>query len=207
MMSQCLNDIEVTNIKASFKLDTPVELEYVKDRCRLLEGKLGIVWYHTIPNILTIRFSGHTFILFKRSYHTERPQTCNITRCRCSCDIVLGIQNFLFLINQPPKIIDYTIDNFSCSANLGQSIPLDLVYSKSRNQYYIYQPEKLSALEIRCPAFISESRKDSLCCLLYRSGKCSIVGGNNLSEIQAFFDWIKSSITEKCLTLVPTSPP
>ena len=51
MMSQCLNDIEVTNIKASFKLDTPVELEYVKDRCRLLEGKLGIVWYHTISTL------------------------------------------------------------------------------------------------------------------------------------------------------------
>merc|ERR1711994_179450 len=189
MMFQCLNDIEVTNIKASFKLDTPVELEYVKDRCRQFEGKLGIVWYHTNPNILTIRFSGHTFILFKRSSRTERAQHCNITRCRCCCDIVLGIQNFLFLIDQPPKIIDYTIDNYSCSANLGQVIPLDLIYSNSRSQYYIYQPEKLSALEIRCPPFISEERKDSLCCLLYHSGKCSIVGGNNLSEIQAFFDW------------------
>ena len=122
MTFQCLNDIEVTNIKASFKLDTPVELEYVKDRCRQLEGKLGIVWYHTNPNILTIRFSGHTFILFKRSSRTERAQHCNITRCRCCCDIVLGIQNFLFLIDQPPKIIDYTIDNYSCSANLGQVI-------------------------------------------------------------------------------------
>ena len=207
MTFQCLNDIEVTNIKASFKLDTPVELEYVKDRCRQLEGKLGIVWYHTNPNILTIRFSGHTFILFKRSSRTERAQHCNITRCRCCCDIVLGIQNFLFLIDQPPKIIDYTIDNYSCSANLGQVIPLALVYSNSRSQYYIYQPERLSALEIRCPPFISEGRKDSLCCLLYHSGKCSIVGGNNLSEIQAFFNWIKSSITEKCVTLAPTVLP
>ena len=207
MTCQCLNDIEVTNIKASFKLDTPVELEYVKDRCKQFEGKLGIIWYHTIPNILTIRFSGHTYILFKRSSHTERAQHCNITRCRCCCDIVLGIQNFLFLIDQPPKVIDYIIDNYSCTANLGQLIPLDLIYSNSRSQYYIYQPEKLSALEIRCPPFISEKRKDSLCCLLYHSGKCSIVGGNNLSEIQAFFDWIKSSITEKCLTLVPTSLP
>ena len=207
MTFQCLNDIEVTNIKASFKLDTPVKLEYVKDRCKQLEGKLGIVWYHTNPNILTIRFSGQTFILFKRSSRTERAQHCNITRCQCRCDIVLGIQNFLFLIDQPPKIIDYTIDNYSCSANLGQVIPLALVYSNSRSQYYIYQPERLSALEIRCPPFISEGRKDSLCCLLYHSGKCSIVGGNNLSEIQAFFDWIKSSITEKCLTLVPTSLP
>ena len=207
MTFQCLNDIEVTNIKASFKLDTPVELEYVKNRCRQLEGKLGIVWLHTNPNILTIRFSGYTFILFKRSSGTERPQHCNITRCRCCCDIVSGIQNFLFLIDQPAKIIGYTIDNFSCSGNLGQQIPIDLVYSNSRSQYYIYQPEKLSALEIRCPPFISEERKDSLCCLLYHSGKCSIVGGNKFSEIQAFFDWIKSSITEKCRRLVPTSLP
>ena len=206
-MSQCLNDIEVTNIKASFKLDTPVELEYVKDRCRQLQAELGIVWYHTNPNILTIRFSGYTFILFKRSYNTERAQHCNITRCRSCSDIVSGIQKFLILIYQAPKILDYTIDNFSCLANLGQVIPLDLVYTNSRSQYYIYQPERISALEIRCPSFISEGRKDSLCCLLYRSGKCSIVGGNNLLEIQAFFDWIKSSITEICQTLAPISQP
>ena len=205
MMFECSRDIEVKNIKASFKLDTPVDLEYVKNRCRQLESKLGIVWYHTKPNILTIRFSGHTYILFKRSSHTEQAQHCNITRCRCCSDIVIGIQNFLFLIDQPPKIIDYTIDNYSCSANLGQFIPIDLVYSNSRNQYHIYQPERISALEIRCPPFISEDRKDSLCCLLYRSGKCSIVGGNNLLEIQAFFDWIKSTIIETCQTLAHIS--
>ena len=203
MTFECLNGIKITNIKASFKLDSPVEFEYVEDRCQQLTGKLGIVWYHTKPNIFTIRFSGHTFILFKRS-SAKNTQHCNITRCRNSCDIVEGIQDFLFLLGQPPKVIDYIIDNFSCYANLGQEIPLDLVYSNIRSIYFFYQPEKCRALEIRCPPFISEGRKDSLCCLLYPSGKCCIVGGNNLSEIQAFFDWIKSSVTEKCPALVST---
>ena len=205
MTFQCLNSIKVTNIKASFKLDTPVEFDYIKDRCKRLAGELGIIWYHTNPNILTIRFSGITFILFKRSSRTEHAQHCNITRCKTYEDIVLGIQNFLFLIDKPPKNIDYTIDNFSCSATLGYEVPLDLVYSDSRSIYYIYQPEKFPALEIRCPPFISEKRSDSLCCLLYRSGKCCIVGGNNLSEIQAFFNWIKSSITKKCPVHVSTT--
>ena len=194
MTSECLNGIEITNIKASFKLDIPVELDYVEERCQQLTGKLGIVWYHTKPNIFTIRFSGRTFILFKRS-STKDNQHCNITRCRYPSDIVEGIQQFLYLIGQPPKVIDYTIDNFSCYANLGQEIPLDLVYSNIQSVYFFYQPEKCRALEIRCPSFISEGRKDSLCCLLYPSGKCCIVGGNNLSEIQVFFDWIKSSVT------------
>ena len=116
-------------------------------------------------------------------------------------------RRYCSIANSVVRRTDYTIDNYSCSDNLGQVIPLDLIYSNSRSQYYIYQPEKLSALEIRCPPFISEERKDSLCCLLYHSGKCSIVGGNKFSEIQAFFDWIKSSITEKCRILVPTSLP
>ena len=194
MTFECLNGIEITNIKASFKLDIRVELDYVEERCQQLTGKLGIVWYHTKPNIFTIRFSGRTFILFKRS-STKDNQHCNITRCRYPSDIVEGIQQFLYLIGQPPKVIDYTIDNFSCYANLGQEIPLDLVYSNIQSVYFFYQPEKCRALEIRCPSFISEGRKDSLCCLLYPSGKCCIVGGNNLSEIQVFFDWIKSSVT------------
>ena len=203
MTFECLNGIEISNIKASFKLETPVEFDYVEDRCQQLSGKLGIVWYHTKPNIFTIRFSGRTFILFKRS-STKNTQHCNITKCRYPCDIVEGIQKILFLIGQPPKVIDYTIDTISCVGNLGQEIPLDLVYSNIRSAYIFYQPEKCRALEIRCPPFISESRKDSLCCLLYPSGKCPIFGGNNLSEIQAFFDWIKSTVTEKCPALAST---
>ena len=55
MTFECLNGIEITNIKASFKLDIPVELDYVEERCQQLTGKLGIVWYHTKPNIFTIK--------------------------------------------------------------------------------------------------------------------------------------------------------
>ena len=115
----------------------------------------------------------------------------------------IGI-GFAIPSNPASKVIDYIIDNFSCRAELGQEIRLDQVYSNIRSIYFFYQPEKCRALEIRCPPFISEGRKDSLCCLLYPSGKCCIVGGNNLSEIQAFFDWIKSSVTEKCPALVST---
>ena len=130
--------------------------------------------------------------MFKRS--SCYTQHCNIANGKSPNDIVLAIQNFLFLIGQPPKIFDYIIDNYSCKAHIGRKIDLASVYSEQRSIYFIYQPEKYQALEIRCPSFISPSRKNSLCCLLYKSGKCTFVGGNKLEEIQSFFDWIKYSL-------------
>ena len=98
----------ITNIKASFKLDIPTEFEYIKKRCSELPKSLEIVCDQTQPNILTIRFNSRTYICFKRS--SNNTQWINITRCKCEHDIIEGIQDLLFLIDQPPKIIPFKIE-------------------------------------------------------------------------------------------------
>ena len=103
----------------------------------------------------------------------------------------------LFVIDQPPKLIKFVIDNYSCRADFGCEIPLQSIYTEQPSIYYRYNPERFSALEIRCPDFISATRSGSLCCLLYRSGKCVIVGGCDLDEIEEFFEWIKFMISGK----------
>ena len=200
MLSTNERKIIVNNIKASFKIDTPVEFEFVKSRCAQLPQVLGIECYQRQANILTIRFNQRTFILFKRS--TNLTQHCNITRCRSEEDIHSGIQDLLFLIDQPPKIIEFVIDNYSCSTDLGCEIPLESIYLEQPSQYYRFNPERFPALEIRCPDFISSTRKGSLCCLLYRSGKCVIVGGCDLGEIEEFYEWIRFMINGNYVKLL-----
>ena len=190
----------INNIKASFKLDTPVEFEFVKSRCSQLPKVLGIECYQRQPNILTIRFNCRTFILFKRS--ANLTQHCNITRCRSEEDINRGIQDLFYLIDQPPKKLEFVIDNYSCSADLKCEIPLESIYLEQPSGYFRFNPERFPALEIRCPDFIGSATKRSLCCLLYRSGKCVIVGGRNLSEIEQFYEWIKFMINGKYVKLL-----
>ena len=200
MLSTNERKIIVNNIKASFKIDTPVEFEFVKSRCVQLPKLLGIECYQRQANILTIRFNQRTFILFKRS--ANLTQHCNITRCLSEEDIQKGIQDFLFLINQPPKIIEFIIDNYSCSADLECQIPLESIYLEEPSGYYRFNPERFPALEIRCPDFIGSETKGNLCCLLYRSGKCVIVGGRDLCEIGQFYEWIKFMINGKYVKLL-----
>ena len=200
MLSINERKVFINNIKASFKLDTPVEFEFVKSRCAELPQVLRIECYQRQANILTIRFNQRTFILFKRS--TNLTQHCNITRCRSEEDIHSGIQDLLFLIGQPPKIIEFVIDNYSCSADLKCEIPLESIYLEQPSGYFRFNPERFPALEIRCPDFIGSATKRSLCCLLYRSGKCVIVGGRNLSEIEQFYEWIKFMINGKYVKLL-----
>ena len=180
----------ITNIKASFKLDIPAEFEYIKKRCSELPKSLEIVCDQTQPNILTIRFNSRTYICFKRS--SNNTQWINITRCKCEQDIIEGIQDLLFLIDQPPKIIPFKIDNISCTGYLGKAVVLNDIYIEHLNEDLRYNPERFSALEIRCPSVISANRWKSLCCLLYKSGRLVIVGGDSISEIEKFYNWVKN---------------
>lgn len=201
MSSENEREVFISNIKASFKLEPPVEFEFVKNRCYELPQDLGVVCYQKQPNILTIRFKKRTFTLFKRSV-ISNPDTsvtinqhCNITSCKSEEDICNGINDFLFLIERPPKQINFTIDNYSCVANFGCPIPVHLIYSDQPSIYYRYNPERSQALDIRCPEFISSTRSGRLCGLLYRTGKCVIIGGNDKNEILEFFKWIKFMIS------------
>ena len=208
MSSESETEVFISNIKASFKLDPPVEFEFVKNRCSELPQDLGIVCYQKIPNILTIRIKKWTFTLFKRSVISKSDESitinqhCNICNGKSEEDICSGINEFLFLIHRPPKLINFVIDNYSCVTYFGCEIPLHLIYSDQPSIYYRYNPERSQALDIRCPDFISATRSGRLCGLLYRTGKCVIIGGNDMSEILEFVKWIKFMISGKHVQLL-----
>ena len=108
----------------------------------------------------------------------------------------------MFLIGREPTSAEFVIDNYSCSADFGQPIPVHLIYSDQPSAYYRYNPERSQALDIRCPDFISHTRCGRLCCLLYRTGRCVIIGGNDMSEINEFFKWVKFMINGKHVKLM-----
>ena len=106
---------EVTNLKISVKLPRAVSLKFVDDRCKLLQPiHTGIYCKKYGKNILTVRYKNFTYILFK--------QHCNITKIRNGSDIPEAIGHLFFLVNQSPTWVNYTIDNYSCTANTNQEI-------------------------------------------------------------------------------------
>ena len=188
---------EVTNLKISVKLPRAVGLKFVDDRCKLLQPiHTGIFCKRSGKNILTVRYKNFTYILFKKSSKgTSRPQHCNITKIRSESDIPEAIGHLFFLVNQSPTWVNYTIDNYSCTANTNQSIDVVALYMNESTISCTYDQQFFPALKIYCPKEISEKSKN-LCCLVYRSGSAVLVGGKNLEEIKEFFNLVMK-ITQK----------
>ena len=111
---------EITNLKISVKLPQAVSLEFVEDRCRSLQSTVkNIYCSRKKTNILTIRYNNFTYILFKRSSKfppegITPSQHCNITKLKSDTDITKAIEYLFFLVDQPPTVLDYSIDNYSC---------------------------------------------------------------------------------------------
>ena len=188
---------EVTNLKISVKLPRAVILKFVDDRCKLLQPiHTGIFCKKYGKNILTVRYKNFTYILFKKSSKgITRPQHCNITKIRSGSDIPEAIGHLFFLVNQSPTWVNYTIDNYSCTANTNQSIDIVELYMNEPRISCNYDEQVFPALKIYCPKEISEKSKN-LCCLVYRSGSAVLVGGKNLEEIKEFFNLVMK-ITQK----------
>ena len=180
---------EVTNLKISVKLHRAVILKFVDDRCKLLQPiHTGIFCKKYGKNILTVRYKNFTYILFKKSSKgITHPQHCNITKIRSGSDIPEAIGHLFFLVNQSPTWVNYTIDNYSCTANTNQSIDIVELYMNEPRISCNYNDQIFPALRIYCPNEISEK---NLCSLVYKSGKLILVGGNNLDEIKEFFNWV-----------------
>ena len=186
---------EVTNLKISVKLPRAVSLKFVDDRCKLLQPiHTGIFCKKYGKNILTVRYKNFTYILFKKSSKgITHPQHCNITKIRSGSDIPEAIGHLFFLVNQSPTWVNYTIDNYSCTANTNQPIDIVELYMNEPRISCNYNEQIFLALKIYCPNEISEK---NLCSLVYKSGSVILVGGNNLDEIKKIFNWVLK-ITQK----------
>ena len=199
-------EFKVTNLKISVKLLQSASLEFVEDRCKLLQPiHKNISWKRCGNNYLVLRYKKFTYTLFKKSDKKNRPQHCNITRIRSKEDIPDAIGHLFVLVNQPPVWLDYTIDNISCSANANQEIDIAGIYMNELKIACVYNPLVFPALRIYTPKRLIEKSK-KICSLVYRSGSIILVGGRCLKEIKNFFLWVleiarkyprKSSFTQQ----------
>ena len=192
---------EVTNLKISVKLPRAVSLKFVDDRCKLLQPiHKGIFCKKCGKNILTVRYRNFTYILFKKSSKVSpqginRNQHCNITKIRSESEIPEAIEHLFFLVNQSPTFLNYTTDNYSCTANTNQFIDIVKLYMNETRISCSFNEQVFPALYIYCPRKISE-KSEGLCCLLYTTGSAVLVGGKNLEETKEFFNWVVK-ITQK----------
>ena len=116
-------DFAVTNIKASIKLPQEVSLDFAIERCRELGQNNNLYYRRKKANILTIRYNNSTFVLFKRGTRKTEDgnfpqQHCNVTRCRTLEELSTAIADLFYLLKLPPTFSNYTIDNFSCLADI-----------------------------------------------------------------------------------------
>ena len=186
-------DFEVVNIKASVKLPNPVDLNFVVDRCLdLSKNTTGIYCSKRTNNILTIRYNNSTFVLFKRSLRSSN-QHCNITKCKTEADILQAVQDILYLINQTPIFLNYTIDNYTCFAKINHSIDIESLYLKELDLTCSIQEVHFPSLYVRCPAHLTSAPR--LVCQIYKNGSITLVGGKILSEVEGFFQWLLEKIT------------
>ena len=177
----------VTNIKISVKLAIPVSLQSVEERCKQLSQSTTIYCKRKKNNILTIRYSNFTYILFKRSSKTSSAlQHCNITKLKTEDDILKAIEILFFIVDKPQTFVNYTIDNYSCCGNIFRPVDIEKFYIQEQNIACFYNQENFPALTIFCPPDLPLSTSLNQCSHVYRSGRLVIVGGKACTCIAIF---------------------
>ena len=191
-IKDCL--LEVTNIKISVNLPFIVSLEFVEDRCKSLQPiNTNIFCSRKKQNILTIRYNNFTYILFKSSSKfplgSTSSQHCNITKLKSYSDILKAIEYLFYLVDEPPVVLNYSIDNYSCCGNIFKKVDITSLYINQTEIACNYNEENFPAVTIYCPQELKEVSRN-LCCLVYRTGCVVLVGGKKLEEIEEFFSWV-----------------
>ena len=155
---------EVTNLKISVKLPQAVSLEFVEDRCKLLQPTTTSIYCsRRRENILTVRYNNFTYI---RS--SEVPpegiipsQHCNITKLKSDSDITKAIENLFFLVDQSPTVLNYNIDNISCIADTFQSVDISALYINEQRISCKHNKEGFPVI-LYCPQEVKRESKKSL---------------------------------------------
>ena len=178
----------VTHIKISVKLPIPVSSQSVEERCKQLSQSTTIYCKRKKKNILTIRCSNFTYILFKRSSKTSSAlQHCNITKLKTEDDILKAIEILFFIVDKPQIFLNYTIDNYSCCGNIFRQVDIEKFYIQEQNIACFYNQENFPALTIFCPPDLPLLTSLNQCSHIYRSGRLVIVGGKTLRDVNFFF--------------------
>ena len=177
-----VENLKIENIKISVKLKVPVDLCYIEERC----AQLNVYCRKISDNFLTIRHT-YTYVVFKKG-RTNPKQHINCTKITNPQEIPHVISNLLYIINQPQTTLEYKIDNYSCSADLKKTIDVEDFFMNEISISCTYNPEKFPACVIRSPELFDNN---SLCCLLYKSGKLVIVGAKKWTKVILFYNWLK----------------
>ena len=156
---------KVTNLKISVKLPQAVSLEFVEDRCKLLQPTTTSIYCsRRRENILTVRYNNFTYI---RS--SEVPpegiipsQHCNITKLKSDSDITKAIEKLFFLVDQSPTVLNYNIDNISCIADTFQSVDISALYINEQRISCKHNEEGFPAVILYCPQEVKRESKKSL---------------------------------------------
>ena len=186
-------DFAVTNIKASIKLPQEVSLDFAIERCRELGQNNNLYYRRKKANILTIRYNNSTFVLFKRGTRKTEDgnfpqQHCNVTRCRTLEELSTAIADLFYLLKLSPTFSDYTIDNFSCLADIHRTIDLESLFLHEPDIKCSLQEGNFPCLTVHSsPVFTTALNQR---CHIYKSGRFILVGGRILEEVKDFFLWI-----------------
>ena len=191
---QSLCEFSVTNIKVSVKLPKAVSLDFVVDRCLKLRNSTDLYCKRNTKNIATIRYHNFSYVLFKSCQKkledgSTKPNHCNITKCRTQEDILMAIQDLLHLVGQPPTFVDYTIDNYSCLANIPNStIDIRKLYLNETDLQCTISEENFPCVTVRCPKHLSTLGNQI--CHIYAKGCFVLVGGKFLQDVEQYFQWL-----------------
>ena len=171
----------ISNVKSSVKLRPPVDFDFVTQRCRELGASCK-----RFRNLLSIDYKKTSFVLFKSSKRSPNSgQHLNITGCRNTDKTVQAIEDFNYLIERPFGSVNYRIDSYTCTAQIGYRIDLEAFYMSNSNLRVVYNRENFPGLWLWSP------KNPSLCATIYHTKKINVVGGKDLEEIEDFFKWIK----------------
>ena len=196
-------NFKVTNIKFSVTLPRPVCLDSVIERCSKLQTSTSLYCSRKTKNIITIRYNNFTYVPFKSSSRkledgSVKPNHCNIMKCRTQTDILTAIQDILFLVHEPPQLLDYKIDNYSCIAHIHRIIDTRSLFLRETELQCSYQEGPFPSVSVRCPTHLTSAPNQV--CNIYRTGYITLVGGKVLTEVESFFVWLLKFIEPHVVT-------
>ena len=118
----------ITNIKSSVKINPPVDLTYINQRCKDLGASCN-----KYGNLVSIKYKNWSFVLFKHCDFKPNPSNhLNVTSCKTVNDTIQAVDDFFDLIERPNANKDFCIDNYSVTSTIGHKIDLESFYLSNR---------------------------------------------------------------------------
>ena len=171
-----MNAPAISNVKLSAKVPL-TSLESVSDFCAAQKIRTR---RRDKDNFLVIHRK-FTHVLFKSSRKPEKRQHCNVTKAKLY-EVDEAIEELAFIINRQPSEISFKIDNTTATGNLQKVIDIEDFIDTNEDVSHLidYNPEIFPGL-----FFKNENGKGKS--ILFKSGKCVIVGCSTLLQVNQVF--------------------